>query len=167
MLNSINSKYFAVMSILDDIDTIMDRGDNVAIRWSALKDNSYREDSSIEEYSGRLSIYLQVMGIYVDFFTEYWCKDNVDKTNEMMTKELERVGIVGTNGNIGITRIWTGLTAEEHNALGEYVLALDFPPKNSEMSEFFKRVMIGDLEFLCRYPKNGTNAMELLKGVVY
>jgi hypothetical protein len=107
------------------------------------------------------------MGIYVDFFTEYWCKDNVDKTNEMMTKELERVGIVGTNGKIGITTIWTGLTAEEHNALGEYVLALDFPPKNSEMSEFFKRVMIGDLEFLCRYPQNGTSAKELLKGVVY
>ena len=96
------------------------------------------------------------MKIYVDFFTEYWHKDNVDKTNEMMTDELERAGVVGTNE--GITRIWTGLTAEEHNSLGEYVLTLDFPPKNSEMNEFFRRVMTGDLEFLCRYPQNGPNA---------
>lgn len=153
------------MGILDDVERIMNRGDNVAVRRAALENNSYREYSTIEEYSSRLSIYLQVMRIYVDFFTEYWHKDNVDKTNEMMTDELERAGVVGTN--VGITRIWTGLTAEEHNSLGEYVLTLDFPPKNSEMNEFFRRVMTGDLEFLCRYPQNGPNAKELLKEVVF
>ena len=46
------------------------------------------------------------------------------------------------------------------------MLSLDLPIKDSDMKEFFNRVRSGDLEFLCRYPYNGTDAFELLKGVV-
>ncbi len=97
------------------------------------------------------------MKIYVDFFTEYWYEDNVEKTNEKMKERLKKAGIIG----------WSGLTAEENNSLGKYVLALDLPVKRSDMETFFERVRCGDLEFLCRYCKTeyATCAWDLLKEV--
>lgn len=150
-----------MVCILDDIDITMNNVDNEVFRKAALANNSYREGSSIENYSKNLSVYVQVMNIYVDFFKEFWYRDDVDKTNEHMTKELERVGVLGPN------IIWTGLTLEEHNSLGEYVLTLDFPINDSAMKNFFDRVRCGELEFLCRYSKNCTNSLELLKDIVY
>lgn len=151
-----------LISILAPIDDQLNFGDNYVTRMEKLSDNPYREGLSIEDYLHNLNIYAQIMKINVDFFTEYWYEDNVEKTNEMMNKELERVGIFGPN----TFRIWSGLTAEENNSLGKYVLSLDLPIKDSDMKEFFNRVRSGDLEFLCRYPYNGTDAFELLKGVV-
>ena len=152
-----------LISILADLDDQLNYGDNKMTRMEKLSDNPYREGLSIEDYLHNLNIYAQIMKIYVDFFTEYWYEDNVEKTNEMMNKELERVGIFGPN----TFRIWSGLTAEENNPLGEYVLALDLPVKRSEMEEFFERVRCGDLEFLCRYCKTeyATCAWDLLKDV--
>lgn len=147
-----------MISVFDE-DGVLNYGDNIVIiRNPSIVNNLYRENSTIEDYSRNLCLYAQVMDIYIEFFAKYWYKDNTAKTNQMMVQELERVGILGPN------RIWPGLTAEEHNPLGEYVLTLDFPIKDSEMKSFFKRVCCGDLEFLCRYPKNGTCAWELLKG---
>ena len=151
-----------LISILAPIDDQLNFGDNYVTRMEKLSDNPYREGLSIEDYLHNLNIYAQIMKIYVDFFTEYWYEDNVEKTNEKMNKELERVGIFGPN----TFRTWSGLTAEENNPLGEYVLALDLPVKRSDMETFFERVRCGDLEFLCRYPYNGTDAFELLKGIV-
>ena len=144
-----------LISVLSPVDDQLNYGDNVLTRMEAVSDNPYREGLSIEDYLHNLNIYAQIMKIYVDFFSEYWYKDNVEKTNEMMTKESERVGING----------WSGLTAKENNPLGEYVLTLDFPIKDSDMKKFFDRVRRGDLVFLCRYPKNGTCAWELLKDI--
>ena len=151
-----------LISILADIDDQLNHGDNIIGRIKTLSDNPYREGSSVEDYLHNLNIYAQVMKIYVCFFSDYWYKDDVDKTNEMMSNELERVGLYGPN----TYRIWSGLTAEENNSLGEYVLSLDLPIKDSDMKNFFNRVRSGDLAFLCRYPYNGTDAFELLKGVV-
>ena len=151
-----------LISILADIDDQLNHGDNIIGRIKSLSDNPYREGSSVEDYLHNLNIYAQVMKIYVCFFSDYWYKDDVDKTNEMMSNELERVGLYGPN----TYRIWSGLTAEENNSLGEYVLSLDLPIKDSDMKNFFNRVRSGDLAFLCRYPYNGTDAFELLKGVV-
>ena len=145
-----------LISILAPIDDQLNFGDNYVTRMEKLSDNPYREGLSIEDYLHNLNIYAQIMKIYVDFFTEYWYEDNVEKTNEMMKERLEKAGIIG----------WSGLTAEENNPLGEYVLALDLPVKRSDMETFFERVRCGDLEFLCRYPYNGTDAFELLKGIV-
>ena len=145
-----------LISILAPIDDQLNFGDNYVTRMEKLSDNPYREGLSIEDYLHNLNIYAQIMKIYVDFFTEYWYEDNVEKTNEKMKERLEKAGIIG----------WSGLTAEENNSLGKYVLSLDLPIKDSDMKEFFNRVRSGDLEFLCRYPYNGTDAFELLKGVV-
>lgn len=145
-----------LISILAPIDDQLNFGDNYVTRMEKLSDNPYREGLSIEDYLHNLNIYAQIMKIYVDFFTEYWYEDNVEKTNEKMKERLKKAGIIG----------WSGLTAEENNPLGEYVLALDLPVKRSDMETFFERVRCGDLEFLCRYPYNGTDAFELLKGVV-
>jgi hypothetical protein len=71
-----------------------------------------------------------------------------------MAQELEEAGV--SSG-------WTGLTEEENNPLGWYVITLDFPVTSSQMREFFKRVMTGDLEFLCRYPIQETNAKNLIR----
>ena len=152
-----------LISILADLDDQLNYGDNKMTRMEKLSDNPYREGSSIEDYLHNLNIYAQIMKIYVDFFTEYWYEDNVEKTNEMMNKEFERVGLYGPN----TFRIWSGLTAEEHSSLGKYVLSLDLPVKRSEMEEFFVRVIRGDLEFLCRYTRTqyATCALELLKDV--
>ena len=90
---------------------------------------------------------------YAEFFQDYWYKDNVDRTNQKMIEELERVGIRG----------WSGLSEEENNPLGEYVLSLDSPVSTTTMKEFFKRVMMGDLEFRCRYPIGDTSALELIR----
>ena len=146
-----------LISILAPIDDQLNFGDNYVTRMEKLSDNPYREGLSIEDYLHNLNIYAQIMKIYVDFFTEYWYEDNVEKTNEKMKERLKKAGIIG----------WSGLTAEENNPLGEYVLALDLPVKRSDMETFFERVRCGDLEFLCRYCRSqyGTCAWELLKDV--
>lgn len=149
------------MASILDIEGQMNQGDNeILIRETALTNNPYRQGATITAYANNLNIYAQIREIYVDFFREYWYKDNIDKTNESMTDALKKAGVLRPN------YIWTGLTAEEHNPLGEYVLTLDFPIQDSAMKAFFKRVRCGDLEFLCRYPKNETNAHELLKGII-
>ena len=145
-----------LISILADIDDQLNHGDNILSRIKTSSNNPYRVGSSVEEYLHNLNIYAQVMKIYVCFFSDYWYKDNVEKTNEMMKERLKKAGIIG----------WSGLTAEENNPLGEYALSLDLPIKDSDMKNFFNRVRSGDLAFLCRYPYNGTDAFELLKGVV-
>lgn len=146
-----------LISILAPIDDQLNFGDNYVTKMEKLSDNPYREGLSIEDYLHNLNIYAQIMKIYVDFFTEYWYEDNVEKTNEMMKERLKKAGIIG----------WSGLTAEENNPLGEYVLALDLPVKRSDMETFFERVRCGDLEFLCRYCKTeyATCAWDLLKDV--
>lgn len=146
-----------LISILAPIDDQLNFGDNYVTRMEKLSDNPYREGLSIEDYLHNLNIYAQIMKIYVDFFTEYWYEDNVEKTNEKMKERLKKAGIIG----------WSGLTAEENNPLGEYVLSLDLPVKRSDMETFFERVRCGDLEFLCRYCKTeyATCAWDLLKDV--
>ena len=142
-----------LISILAPIDDQL----NKVTRMEKLSDNPYREGLSIEDYLHNLNIYAQIMKIYVDFFTEYWYEDNVEKTNEKMKERLKKAGIIG----------WSGLTAEENNSLGKYVLSLDLPVKRSDMETFFERVGGGDLEFLCRYCKTeyATCAWDLLKEV--
>ena len=146
-----------LISILAPIDDQLNFGDNYVTRMEKLSDNPYREGLSIEDYLHNLNIYAQIMKIYVDFFTEYWYEDNVEKTNEKMKERLEKAGIIG----------WSGLTAEENNSLGKYVLSLDLPVKRSDMEMFFERVRRGDLEFLCRYCKTEYTicAWDLLKDV--
>ena len=144
------------ISILSDIEDIMNNGDNVVIRMSALQDNPYRENLSIEDYIKYLDVYTKVALSYAKFFQDYWYKDNVDRTNQKMIEELERVGIRG----------WSGLSEEENNPLGEYVISLDSPVTTTTMKEFFKRVMMGDLEFRCRYPIGDTSALDLVRHYV-
>lgn len=144
------------ISILSDIEDQMNNGDNVVIRMSALQDNPYRENLSIEDYIKYLDVYTKVALSYAEFFQDYWYKDNVDRTNQKMIEELERVGIRG----------WSGLSEEENNPLGEYVLSLDSPVSTTTMKEFFKRVMMGDLEFRCRYPIGDTSALDLVRHYV-
>ena len=144
------------ISILSDIEDQMNNGDNVVIRMSALQDNPYRANLSIEDYLTYLDVYTKVALSYAEFFQDYWYKDNVDRTNQKMIEELERVGIRG----------WSGLSEEENNPLGEYVLSLDSPVSTTTMKEFFKRVMMGDLEFRCRYPIGDTSALDLVRHYV-
>ena len=144
------------ISILSDIEDQMNNGDNVVIRMSALQDNPYRENLSIEDYIKYLDVYTKVALSYAEFFQDYWYKDNVDRTNQKMIEELERVGIRG----------WSGLSEEENNPLGEYVISLDSPVTTTTMKEFFKRVMMGDLEFRCRYPIGDTSALDLVRHYV-
>ena len=141
-------------SIFDDPEVNRDGGDNAMRRKATLISNPYREDLSIDIYARYLDIYRRVMNSYADFFCSNWYKDDVKKTNEVMAQELEKAGV--SSG-------WTGLTEEENNPLGWYVITLDFPVTSSQMREFFKRVMIGDLEFLCRYPIQETNAKNLIR----
>jgi hypothetical protein len=144
------------ISILSDVDDLMNNGDNMVIRMSAIQDNPYRENLSIEEYIQYLGVYTKVALSYAEFFQDYWYKDDVAKTNQKMIEELERVGIKG----------WSGMTEEENNPLGEYVLSLDCPVTATAMREFFKRVMMGDLEFRCRYPIGETSARDLVRHYV-
>ena len=132
----------------------MNGGDKAMRRKATLISNPYREDLSIDIYARYLDIYRRVMNSYADFFCSNWYMDDVKKTNEVMAQELEEAGV--SSG-------WTGLTEEENNPLGWYVITLDFPVTSSQMREFFKRVMTGDLEFLCRYPIQETNAKNLIR----
>ena len=141
------------MSVLAPIEESLNFGDNFLYRDNAIANNPYREDMDADTYSRYLDVYAKVATFYADFFAWYWYKDNVEKTNEKM---IEAMGKVGLNN-------WPGLTEAENNPLGEYVLSLDYPAKVPEIQEFFKRVMAGDLEFLCKYPFDGTNAYDLIK----
>lgn len=143
------------MSLLDDEDDVIGRGSNVVFRSAALANNPYRENMDIEKYALLLSVYEKVSISYADFFIKYWRKDDVSKTNELMIGEFERVGLRG----------WGGLLEEENNPLGEYVFSLDFPAKVSDVKDFFGRVMMGDLEFRCRYPIGNSNAFDLIKSI--
>ena len=114
-----------------------------------------RGDLSAEAYIHLLDIYTQVVKFYVDFFIDYWYENDVNETNQKMSRELERVGIAH----------WTGLKEEENNPLGEYVLSLDCPASVDKMKEFFNRVMTWDLSFLSRYPIGDSNAFDMIKGL--
>ena len=136
------------MGIFDEHES-----DNRVKRHIAVRENSYREGLSIEKYARYTSVYATVVESYVKFFERNWHKDDVESTNADMIKELARVGITG----------WSGLTAEENNPLGEYVLSLDCPATATQMKEFFKRVTTGDLEFRCRYPIGDTDALTIIR----
>ena len=114
-----------------------------------------RGELSVEEYIHYLDIYAQVVTFYVDFFIDYWYENDVNETNEKMSRELERVGITH----------WAGLTEEESKTLGEYVLSLDCPANFDDMKEFFSRVMSGDLGFLSRYPIGDSYAFDMIRGL--
>lgn len=114
-----------------------------------------RGELSVEEYIHYLDIYAQVVRFYVDFFIDYWYENDVNETNEKMSRELERVGITH----------WAGLTEEESKTLGEYILSLDCPANVDDIKAFFERVIMGDLEFLCRYPIGDNNAFDMIKGL--
>ena len=145
------------MGALDSYEVTMSRSDNYVNRLTFEQTSpmavSLREKHTIDEYARCLAVYKEVMQSYVQFFIDYWVKDDVNKTNRLMTEELEKVGIVG----------WTGFTEEENNPLGEYVLLLDYPISWSNMKVFFERVLSGDLEFRCRYPIGNTNARDMIK----
>lgn len=143
-------------SLLSDPEVIMNEGDNAMRREAQLNNNPFREELDIDTYARYLDIYRQVMNSYVEFFVSNWYKDDVQRTNDSMIKALEEVGIKG----------WSGLTEEENNPLGWYVITLDFPVTSSQMKEFFKRVMTGGLEFRCRYPMGDTTAKDLIKNNV-
>lgn len=144
-------------SIVDDLDVQCEGLRNISKRSKIERESpmavSLREKHTIDEYARCLAVYKEVMQSYVQFFIDYWVKDDVNETNRWMTEELEKVGIVG----------WTGLTEEENNPLGEYVLLLDYPISWSNMKAFFERVLSGDLEFRCRYPIGNTNARDMIK----
>lgn len=144
-------------SIVDDFDVQFEGIRNISKRSKIERESpmavSLREKHTIDEYARCLAVYKEVMQSYVQFFIDYWVKDDVNETNRLMTEELEKVGIVG----------WTGLTEEENNPLGEYVLLLDYPISWSNMKAFFERVLSGDLEFRCRYPIGNTNARDMIK----
>jgi hypothetical protein len=157
----VKQKNKTTMSIVDDQDILIngiknsDANRSYYIEQESPMAVTLRERHTIDDYARCLAVYKEVMQSYVQFFIDYWVKDNVNETNCWMTKELERVGIVG----------WVGLTEEENNPLGEYVLQLDFPASWSDMQTFFNRVMSGDLEFRCRYPMGNTNALDMIKGL--
>lgn len=144
-------------SIVDDFDVQFEGIRNISKRSKIERESpmavSLREKHTIDEYARCLAVYKEVMQSYVQFFIDYWVKDDVNETNRLMTEELEKVGIVG----------WIGLTEEENNPLGEYVLLLDYPISWSNMKAFFERVLSGDLEFRCRYPIGNTNARDMIK----
>lgn len=143
-------------SIVDDFDVQSEGLRNISKRSKIERESpmavSLREKHTIDEYARCLAVYKEVMQSYVQFFIDCWVKDDVNETNRWMTEELEKVGIVG----------WTGLTEEENNPLGEYVLLLDYPISWSNMKAFFERVLSGDLEFRCRYPIGNTNARDMI-----
>ena len=143
------------MSVLAPIEESLNFGDNVLYRENAIANNPYREDMDADTYSRYLDVYAKVATFYADFFAWYWYKDNVEKTNEKMIAEMSKVGLNN----------WSGLTEAENNPLGEYVLSLDYPAKISDIKDFFKRVMTSDLEFLCRYPIDDTDSLDLIRGV--
>lgn len=150
------------MSILDDMETVLAKDDkainhyqNANYRDNAIANNPYRGDMDADTYSRYLDVYAKVTTFYADFFAWYWYKDNVEKTNEKMIAEMGKVGLNN----------WSGLTEAENNPLGEYVLSLDYPAKISDIKDFFKRVIMGDLEFLCRFPIDDTDSYDLIRGV--
>lgn len=142
--------------ILDDEHILMSNGSNDVNRIVFDKYKapmaSLREEHSIEEYATHLEAYRKISLSYVDFFKRYWFKDNVNETNRSMREQLSNNG-------------WSGLTEEENNPLGEYVLHLDFPASWSDMQELFQRIESGDLEFRCRYPIGDTNALDIIRNL--
>lgn len=141
------------ISVLSQMEETMNFGDNVFLRRNAIANNPYREDLDADIYSKYLDVYAKVATFYINFFVCYWYKDYVEKTNEKMIAEMEKVALSN----------WSGLSETENNPLGEYVLSLNYPAKISDIKDFFRRVMMGDLKFLCCYPIDDTNAFELIK----
>ena len=142
------------MSILDDEDVVIQRINNSSMTKIYMP-NEQRGELSPTEYAKWINVYALVMTSYVKFFVKCWNAEDVNATNKLMMEELEGVGLYG----------WIGLTEEENNALGKYVLTLDCPTTAEEMKGFFKRVIKGDLEFRCRYPMDDSNAYELIKSL--
>ena len=93
------------MSVLSQMEETMNFGDNVLLRKNAIANNPYREDLDADIYSKYLDVYAKVATFYTNFFLCYWYKDNVEKTNEKMITEMEKVALCN----------WSGLSKTENN----------------------------------------------------
>ena len=105
--NLYNIKFFGIkqMSVLSQMEETMNFGDNVLLRKNAIANNPYREDLDADIYSKYLDVYAKVATFYTNFFLCYWYKDNVEKTNEKMITEMEKVALCN----------WSGLSKTENN----------------------------------------------------
>ena len=81
------------ISVLSQMDETMNFGDNVLLRKNAIANNPYREDLDADIYSKYLDVYAKVATFYINFFVCYWYKDYVEKTNEKMIAEMEKVAL--------------------------------------------------------------------------
>lgn len=113
--------------------------------------NPLHPNRSDDEYEELRRIYYPIKECIQKFFIKF-CSEDYVTANEKVLKELIRAGVFGPN----ITGHIFGSDAE-YKLMQNYVLSLAYPTDYDQMQSFIEEVGKGRLEFMCRYPLDGSS----------
>ena len=113
--------------------------------------NPLHPNKSDDEYEELRQVYYPVKECIQKFFIEF-CSEDYVTANEKVLKELIRAGVFGPNTTGHIF----GSDAE-YKLMQNYVLSLAYPTDYDQMQSFIEEVGKGKLEFMCRYPLDGSS----------
>ena len=113
--------------------------------------NPLHPNKSDDEYEELRQVYYPVKECIQKFFIEFYSEDYVT-ANEKVLKELIRAGVFGPNTTGHIF----GSDAE-YKLMQNYVFSLAYPTDYDQMQSFIEEVGKGKLEFMCRYPLDGSS----------
>lgn len=127
---------------------------HVQLQKTMLADNQAKNplhpNKSDDEYEELRQVYYPVKECIQKFFIDF-CSEDYVTANENVLKELIRTGVFGPNTTGHIFGSDVG-----YKLMRNYVFSLAYPTDYDQMQSFIEEVRRGQLEFMCRYPLDGS-----------
>lgn len=113
------------------------------------------EGMTEEEYERVRVVYWPIYKSYKELFLKCCLGNDLEEINKKLDDELNRAGFM---------RFAPFNDIRDIQILKEYVLSLVYPASYSDMLDFLKRVLVGDLELFCQIPTgSGESCISILK----
>lgn len=124
--------------------------------------NPLHPNKSDDEYEELRRVYYPVKECIQKFFINFCSDNDCSLVNPKVFQEMIRVGVWPKNA--------TGAVFDSNQYLQdlcEYVFHLDYPADYTQMQLFIKEVIMGRLEFLCRYPmpETGLTIFDIIRPI--
>lgn len=145
------------MSILDDQNLVMAASETEIIQHL----HPMHLGKFDAEYENVRAVYYPIKNLYQSFFFTF-CRDaDIEMVNKKTIEELIAKKAYSTTPPISIFQ-----SIEELQTIYDSIKNLQYPASYEDMLAFLKRVLMGDLEFMCRYPDaDGVTPMGRIKAI--
>lgn len=141
------------MSILDP-KLVEKANDCAEIFQKVYKPSPLLESATEEEYEKVRAVYWPIYNAYKKTFYKCCLGNDLIEINKKLADELN---------SVGFTRFTPFADIKDIQLLKEYVFSLVYPASYSDMLTFLKRVLMGDLEFLCQiHTDSGETCINIL-----